>query len=153
MLPMTSKLFDVEMIRDGGSLAVTFGSDDGNRYILFFPIQIVDRGAPAEQGTIVKERLGYEQPIIIDCDPAKRPPDTDNVIHSELAGPKVSVTWSDARVLIGNIKGLAVALGEGPTKWLRMIEFVTEHEGRLPPGIEAVWNWRLPGTAHNSQQA
>ena len=81
MLPKVSQTEDVEMIRDGGSLAATFSEASGNRHILFFEIA-------SEQ---------YLPPVLIDRDPSKRPADTETVIYGDLCGPVTALTWDEAR--------------------------------------------------------
>jgi len=90
MLPAVRKVEGVERIRDGGSLAAKFWSDGGNRYILFVPFR---REGPTS----------YDRPVLIDCDPAKRPQDTERVRYSELGGPYVSISWSQASGLLDEV--------------------------------------------------
>ena len=135
MLPPVSNLVSVEMIRDGGSLSAKFGSDAGTRYILLFPLRMVQLGRPMKEGMVRHKRLGYGQPVLIDCDPAKRPPNTDRQFYSELGGPRVAVTWAGARVMIGDMRRFAADLREKPSEWFNMMEFVANNDGRLPPGM------------------
>ncbi len=69
-----SKVQWIEMIRDGGSLAAKFTCVDNASYILFLKLRMEDRGCPAIKGKFevtVKANLGYELPVIIDCDPTR----------------------------------------------------------------------------------
>jgi hypothetical protein len=88
------------------------------------------------------ENLGYKQPFLIDCDPAKRPPNVDEKIYGELNGPATPITWSDARAIMTSAVPLAGELGEIKTKWLCMMKFAVENDGKLAPGIKAVSEWR-----------
>ena len=64
------------MIRDGGSFAATFENRERNQYTLFTEVHFANVGPPKkdEHGHYQeKELVGYDEPVIIDCDPAKRP--------------------------------------------------------------------------------
>jgi hypothetical protein len=92
--PKICKALGVEMIRDGGSLSASFADESGGRHILITKIKIVDRDK------LTKERVGYEPPLLIDCDPTKRPQDTAQKHYGELSGPTIPVTWAQARSLM-----------------------------------------------------
>jgi len=132
MLPTVHRVLDVEKIRDGGSLAAQFASDV-DEYILFIKLRSVfhggSRGGPATR----VERLGFDQPILIDCDPKKRPPNTDQVVHSVLSGPAFPVPWSEARELLRAISNLAAGLDRMKSDWLQEMVEVVAYEGRVPP--------------------
>ena len=100
MLPEVREVEGVEMIRDGGSLAATFFDAEDARFILVFWVRFED----PEDFQI--GRVRYDPPVLIDCDPAKRPVDTDTVKHSELGGPAVSMSWADARQMLAVIGDL-----------------------------------------------
>jgi hypothetical protein len=137
-LPTVSKALGVEMIRDGGSFAASFEDEDGRRYILFTQIKFVDHGE------LTKERIGYELPILIDCDPAKRPPDTDRKTHGELSGPKIPVTWAEARTLMALTTGLPEGLSEWRLKWLDCMNYIVANDGGVPPSMETMTHWKRP---------
>ena len=61
VVPAVRETLDIEMIRDGGSLAAKFSGMDGGEYILFVPIhlELVD--------SIAFKRVGYRPPQLIDC--------------------------------------------------------------------------------------
>lgn len=97
MLLKVRKFIDIEKIRDGASFALDFQSCEGNRYILFIKIRLAKCGpAKTDQGGIHQESQleGYDAPVIIDCDPAKRPRNTEKVIYSVLCGPKSPISSS-----------------------------------------------------------
>jgi len=114
------------MIRDGGSLSAKFGSDNASQYILFLKIRL-------DPGPLKWERLGYDEPVLIDCNPEKRPPDTDRVLHSELGGPQIRVSWSEARDVVAAIARLAHGLRAWQENWLQQLLYITAHDGQLPP--------------------
>src|SRR5271163_4697598 len=116
MLPAVRKVEGVERIRDGGSLAATFGSDESSRYILFVPFR--------HDG-----QAGYDLPVLIDCDPAKRPPDTERVRYSELGGPYVSISWSQARVLLDEISKAVGPMDRFQTEALRKMLDIVQRSG------------------------
>jgi hypothetical protein len=126
MLPTVCKILGVEMIRDGGSLAAKFESSAG-QYILFFQIHVVDRG-PFE-----REQLGYREPVIIDCDPRKRPPNSSAVHYSELSGPSIPISWNEARNIVDEIAGLAQGLSPPYAEWLNEMICACANDGHLPP--------------------
>jgi hypothetical protein len=130
MLPAVHRVITVEKIRDGGSFAAEFTSD-GSEYILFIELRSIFRGPPGSPAQI--ERLGFNQPVLIDCDPKKRPRDTDQVVHSALSGPSFPVSWSEARELLCAISGLSAGLNRIESDWLREMVDVAGHEGRVPP--------------------
>lgn len=145
MLPTLCRALDVEKIRDGGSFAATFSDKDGARYILFTRLKSIDRNKTT------RERIGYEPPILIDCDPAKRLPDTDKRIYSELSGPAIAITWGEARTIMALAKGLAEGLDEWRQKWLDQMNHVVTSDGGLPPDFEAIVQVKHPpGMARNS---
>jgi hypothetical protein len=128
MLPDVCRLDRVEMIRDGGSFAATFENDCGARYILFIPIRTVKDGDR-------RRRLGYDPPLIIDCDPKKRPANTDRVRYSELCGPKIPISWADARGAVDAITRLANGLDSFGRHWLGQMAHIAATEGMLPPDL------------------
>jgi hypothetical protein len=144
MLPDVCRFISVEMIRDGGSFAAEFESSDGNQYILFTKVQFANVGPPKkdEHGYHQeRELVGYDEPVIIDCDPAKRPQDTEKVRYSGLSGPASPVPWDQARKIIGKIGDLAQGLSPIQASWLKRMTAVVEGEGHPPPGSET----RSPG--------
>ena len=145
MLPKLIVAVDVEMIRDGGSYAATFDDKDGGRYILFTRIKQIDLDQD------MKKIIGYEPPILIDCNPAKRPQDTDERVYGELSGPATDVTWAEARTIMVLTKGLAEGLDEWRRKWLDQMNHVVTSNGSLPPDVQAIRQWkRHPSVAHKS---
>jgi hypothetical protein len=117
MLPAGRKVERIERIRDGGSLAVTFESDGGSRYILFVPIQ--------HDGV-----ARYAEPVLIDCDPAKRPPDTDRIRDSELSGPYISISWRQAHDLLNEVtQALVGPLDRFQAQWLEDMIDAVFHDG------------------------
>lgn len=140
MLPTISNVQSIEMIRDGGSLAAKFDTADGATYILLLKIRMEIGDDPTitgeyEETTVAS--LGYDQPVLIDCDPAKRPPDTDAMVHSASSGPCQLLSWSEARSIFEGIERVVGALAENPLKWLHMMGFTIQNDGCLPPGIKA----------------
>ncbi len=145
ILPTICRALDVEMIRDGGSLAATFEDESGHRHILFTRIKIVDRDP------LTIERAGYELPILIDCGPAKRPPDTDQKKYSELSGPKTHLTWDQARIFMALARGLVEGLDQWRRKWLDYMDYVVTNDGGIPPGMETIMQVkRPPNNGHKS---
>src|SRR5277367_3429281 len=145
MLPDVRRFISVEMIRDGGSFAAKFEGSDAKQYILFTKILFADVGPPKkdEHGYHQEmELVGYDEPVIIDCDPAKRPQDTEKVRYSELSGPASRVRWDQARKIIGTIGDLAHGLSPIDADWLKRMTAIVEGDGRPPSG----WPTRL--TSH-----
>ena len=139
MLPDVRRFISVEMIRDGGSFAAEFESSDGNQYILFTKVRFADVGPPTkdEHGYHQKrEVVGYDEPVIIDCDPAKRPQDSEKVRYSALSGPASRVPWDQARKIIDKIGNLVHGLSPIQAGWLKEMTAVVVSEGHPPPGSE-----------------
>jgi len=140
MLLNVRKFISVEMIRDGGSFALKFESCDGNQYILFARIRLANRGpAKKDQHGYHQERelVSYDVPVIIDCDPGKRPQDTDKVIYSVLSGPESPVTWGQARQIIGEIGRLAQGLSPMEASWLKQMTAIVEGDGQ---SLRSTWS-------------
>jgi len=109
MLLNVRKFIHIEMIRDGGSFALKVENSDDIQYILFTKIRLTNVGAAVEDEHGYhqeKEITGYDEPIIIDCDPAKRPEDTTGRIYGELNGPAIPVSWDQARQIISKAGSL-----------------------------------------------
>jgi hypothetical protein len=126
MFPPVSTVQKVEMIRDGGSLSIIYESEGRGRFILFTKL-IMER-----EGGAWKKR-GYSAPFVIDCDPAKRPPNTDKIIYGELSGPAEPISWAEARAIVDAASSLATGLREWESRWLKMLQYVTANDGALPP--------------------
>jgi len=138
MLPALTRAVEVEMIRDGGSYAATFCDEEGGRYILFTRIKRIDHSETT------KERIGYEQPILIDCNPTKRPPNTDTRIYGDLSGPSTAISWAEARAFMALTMGLAEGLDAWRQKWLDQMNHVVANDGGLPPDVEAIAQVKRP---------
>ena len=124
---LSVRLFtDFELIRDGGSLLATFESGDGGCHFLLFHIRSADGPGPNEA-----TRMGFERPVTIDSDPAKRPPDTDTIRYSALNGPETSVTWSLALDLLSAIER-SPNLDARKIEGLMTMRRVAEREGYEP---------------------
>jgi len=147
MLPDVHRFISVEKIRDGGSFAATFENRERNQYILFTEVHFANVGPPKkdEHGHHQeKELVRYDEPVIIDCDPAKRPHDTEKVRYSVLGGPASRVSWDQARKIIGKIGDLAQGLSPIEAGWLKQMTAVVEGEGLPPPGSKTRSTWQLP---------
>ena len=147
-MPDVDRFISVEKMRDGGSFAVKFDDRLGNQYILFTKIRFADVGQQKEdQHGYSQEReiVGYEKPVIIDCDPAKRPQNTETRIYSELCGPASRVSWDRARKIIGKLGDLAPGLAPIQAEWLKQMTAVVEGEGNPQPGsrTRSTWHRRL----------
>lgn len=137
----------IEMIRDGGSFALKFEGHGGNQYVLFTKIRFADVGPPrkSEVGySHERELVGYEKPVIIDCDPAKRPHDTATRIHSELCGPATQVPWHQARQIIGKAGALAQGLDPIQADWLKRMTAIVQGDGHPPAGWPTRSTWHRP---------
>ena len=130
MLPAVHRVLYVHKIRDGGSFAAKFSSR-GAEYILFIKLRTVVRGQPGIAPRI--ERLGFDQPVLIDSDPKRRPQNTDRVAYSELSGPWVPVSWSEAAELLRSISNLGGELNPIESSWLQELVKVASNEGRDSP--------------------
>jgi hypothetical protein len=130
------RLTHFERIRDGGSLAADFDGDDGGRYILFFRLR-TERGPGPDEMTY----LGFEDPVVIDRDPARRPADTDTIIYSDFAGPTTAVTWAQALELLSALTR-SPDLEPSQVEGVRRMQRLAEDEGRQPPQIAKVLRFR-----------
>ena len=142
-----NKFINVEMIRDGGSFACKFEGRKGNQYILFTKIRFANIGAPRKNQhgySQEKEIAGYEKPIIVDCDPAKRPVDTNTRIYSELCGPAGRVSWRQARQIIRKAGTLALGLSPIQADWLKRMTAIVEGGAHAPSGWPTRSTWHRP---------
>jgi len=138
------KFISIEMIRDGGSFALKFEGPEGNQYILFTEIRLADVGSPQKDQhgySQEKEVVGYDKPVIIDCDPAKRRQDTKTRIHSELSGPASRVPWNQARQIISQAGRLAQGLRPIEEDWLKRMAAIVEGDGHPPSGRPTRSTW------------
>ena len=88
-----------------------------------------------------REIVGYEKPVIIDCDPAKRPADTKTRIYSELHGPARRVSWRQARQIIGKAGTLAQGLNPIRADWFKRMTAIVEGDGHAPAGWPTRSTW------------
>jgi hypothetical protein len=89
-----------------------------------------------------RELVGYDEPVIIDCDPAKRSQDTEKVRYSELSGPASRMPWDQARKIIGKIGDLAQGPSPIQADWLKRMTAIVEGDGRPSSG------WPTRSTSH-----
>jgi hypothetical protein len=108
------QLLQVEMIRDGGSLAATFEIEGGRKFILYIPI--------AETMRV------WREPVLID--PEKR------VTTSDLSGDFVPVPWAQARQVLAEMATLSSPLDALQSDWLRLMSEVAEYEGRMRAALK-----------------
>jgi hypothetical protein len=145
------KFISVEMLRDGGSFALKFEGREGNEYMLFTKIRFADVGPPQEDQhgySQEKEIVGYENPVIIDCDPAKRPQNTTGRIYGDLNGPATRVHWDQARQIVSEAATLAQGLSPIHSDWLKRMTAIVEGDGHPPSGwpTRSTWHKRGPKT-------
>lgn len=114
MLPSIALLSSVEMIRDGGSLSAIFQGANGSEYWLLFKVRL------RELPTGEVERLGYEEPIVIE----------------RLTGITTEMSWQHASILLGQIRPLLRE--EAHRKWFEAMYESTQANGQLPSGVERV---------------
>lgn len=147
MLLEVRKFVNIEMIRDGGSFALKFESLDGNQYILFTQIRFANVGA-AKKGqhgySQEREIVSYENPVIIDCGPAKRLQNTTTRIYSELSGPASRVSWHQAQQVISKAGALAKDLNPTQADWLKQMTAILEGDGHPPVGWPTRSTWHRP---------
>jgi hypothetical protein len=144
MLLKVRKFIHVEMIRDGGSFALKFENGDANQYILFTRIRLTNVGPAVEDERDhhqEKEIAGYDEPVIIDCDPAKRPQDTKGHIYGDLNGPATQVNWDQARQIISDAGPLALGLSPIHAEWLKRMTAIVEGDGYPPSGWPTRSTW------------
>ncbi len=144
VLPHVRKVVSVEMIRDGGSYAATFESDGGDSYMLFIEIEFVNCGPEQKDERGIrqeKELAGFRQPVLFDCDPANRPPNTKTDFYGRFSGPNRSITWDQARQIMDEVANLAQKLTPIRAEWLQQMLAIMAEDGCPPPGIERRRIW------------
>jgi hypothetical protein len=121
MLPSIGIVLSVEMIRDGGSLAAIFQEIDGNQYWLFLKVRINELPAG------VRERVGYEMPVVVD----------------RLTGIEIPVTWKQAQVILSQIGHLLHH--DRDRKWFGIMQETVLSEGTLPNGVNRHFDAKQSG--------
>ena len=111
MLPSIALVFGIEMIRDGGSLAAIFQGLDGGEYWVLLKVRL-----KVIAGVI--ERLGYEEPAVLD----------------RLNQREIAISWQHAQILLSQIAPFLD--GERKRRWLNIMIEAVSANGALPGGIE-----------------
>ena len=106
MIPSFEPPIAANMVRDGGSLAMSFESD-GNCFWLFFRL-LKDK---------TPRRLGYESPVV----------------QNRTLGTEEPISWEDAASWLE--QGLQKMSEERHKKWARIMLKVTDSRGQLPEEI------------------
>jgi hypothetical protein len=129
MALIVKTLVSAETIRDGGSLSASFRDDRDAHWILLLPLR-----KAFDEGQL--ERLGFEQPVLIDAAPESRPADTPVRVYSVLSGPSSLLTWQEAQALTAQFTTHAAALDEWAAGALGDVCAVVASKGQLPPDME-----------------
>jgi hypothetical protein len=129
MALIVKTLVSAETIRDGGSLATSFRDEQGADWILFLPLR-----KAFHEGQL--EKLGFEDPVLIDGAPESRPADTSGRVYSVLSGPSSLLNWQEAQALTAQFITHAAALDEWAAGALNELCVAVASEGRLPLGME-----------------
>ncbi len=107
MIPQFDPPVSAEMIRDGGSLALSF-CDRGAEFWLFFAI---------ETDESLTERLRYSEPVFA----------------NRLTGTKEELSWESAISILELAE--AHLESERDRKWRNVMLWVAENRGALPPEV------------------
>jgi hypothetical protein len=111
MLPSVRTVLDAEMIRDGGSLTVTFQDSGGIEWMLVLKIDVAHHEDAVET-------LGFKAPVLI-----------EGGFHGAIQKP---ISWEEADALVRLLVVLAPAMSEVRTKWLNdLVRVVEARGGRL----------------------
>ena len=121
-------LTGAETIRDGGLLAAFFRDEDGEDWILLLPLRQASHDGQWK-------KLGFDDPLLIDAAPERRPSDTPKQIYSVLSGPSSSLTWPEAQALTAQFVAHSTTLGEQAGAALSDLCAVVASNGKLPPGM------------------
>jgi len=108
MIPQIGQLLSIEMIRDGGSLAMSFITK-GTEFWLFFGVRFNNDNS---------ERLGYCEPVIV----------------NRLIGTQTQVSWASALSLLTSAHQFVENVED--KNWLIVMESVAKSEGKLPAKVE-----------------
>jgi hypothetical protein len=125
-LPKPRAFIDAEMIRDGGSLSMTFEDQHQQLFILF--VKIVMPSLKSDDIKVLQRAASYEPPVLID--PAKRPPDTETVRYSELAGEASELSWEEASGLMKVVAPWVSKLSTLRLDWFNKLNDVIGRQGR-----------------------
>ncbi|MGJ5024242.1 hypothetical protein [Bradyrhizobium sp. SZCCHNS3002] len=129
MFTNVKTLLGAEMIRDGGSLAVSFCDERDAEWIVFLPFRSINHGDRME-------RLGFDEPLLIDASPDNRPAVSPGIQYSKLSGPNQTLTWVEAQALTMQFAARSAELGQRAAECLKMLCFAVDRQGELPPGMD-----------------
>jgi len=122
MIPNIDILDSIEMIRDGGSLALCFSSKQTEFWLLLRVQFNADKS----------ERLGYSKPFLV----------------NRTAGLETSLSWESASSLLA--QSYHRNLNEHSKKWLLVMEKVIKSKGALPSEVKKnVGPWRKLSSSHH----
>ncbi len=127
-LPTPHVFIDAEMIRDGGSLSMTFEDQHQQRFILF--VKIVMPSLKSDDIRVLQRAASYEAPVLIE--PAKRPPDTETVRYSELSGEASQLSWEEASSLMTVVAPWVSKLSALRLEWFNNLNDVIARHGKPP---------------------
>ena len=112
MIPQFDVPVSAEMLRDGGSLAMSFASR-GDRYWLLFPRSISEQSGRDQ---------GYIRPVVV----------------NRTLGIEHDVTWELARGWLEKANGLINT--ECTDRWVKIMLDVAESEGKVSKDLlEKIW--------------
>ena len=120
MLPPISTVVDIELVRDGGSLAATVIGANGATYRLHF--QLIS--SCSDDGQYI--RHGYERPVIFE---SFRFHFGEGRVACESLNT-VEISWQHALVFLHQLRGYV--RHDRNFTWLEAMEEVAETEGLLP---------------------
>jgi len=114
MLTPIAIVDSVEMIRDGGSLAVVFYGKDSCKYWLFVEMLL----RTLESGDV--ERLGYAEPTIV----------------NRHTGHEAAISWEQALSMLGHIRQMIHR--EVDLRWHAIMKEVVISKGLVPNELDKV---------------
>ncbi|WP_257167538.1 hypothetical protein [Bradyrhizobium sp. SRS-191] len=129
MFTNVNTLLGAEMIRDGGSLAVSFCDERNAEWIVFLPLRSIDHGDRME-------RLGFDEPLLIDASPENRPADSPGIQYSKLSGLSQTLSWVEAQALALELAARSAELDQRAAEYLTMLCFAINRQGELPPSMD-----------------
>jgi hypothetical protein len=118
-----SKCIEIELIRDGGSFVATFESANASKNLLLLKL--------IPNLEILTNVAQYDEPVIIDADPTKRPSDTGGLVHSSMSGPSIPCSWVDALALLRQIEALEDGLSLAESEKLQKMIKIVKNNGRV----------------------
>jgi hypothetical protein len=105
MLPVVTRLKDIDGYRDGGSIFITFDGEEKYWYELLFPVKL-DYKRDERDRVVDFIQVGHLQPVLKINTPSEWTSKITGITHIEHKETKQSISWGEAIDFLETIKDL-----------------------------------------------